>query len=364
MRLAKKCLAIVGVAVAASAGCLPAATAGAATAVQARRAPSALAGYVWSTSTAPSGPIASYYAYDPGGPVTVVKQFPGFYQVTFAGLGSIVGPSFAVTTYDALATCNPVLQGSSAGNFGVDVQCSSFSGTAEDARFDLAITKATDPKGVFDYATVGRFYGRLTGPFDYNSSHKVNSVRHLGAGLYQVSMPGPATTGTTGTVQVTDDSTADSACEVTGWHGTRAGQVIGVDCFSDTGARHNEVFTITYARGNNLLGLNGATAADAFASRPTAARYQPATQYDSHRHARVIVVRLGLGSYQVTFRGSAGPASSNGGHVQLSTIGHTDDHCYVVYWAQQQVDPYARVDCVTSQGAPADSPFTIQWIVA
>jgi hypothetical protein len=139
--------------------------------------------------------------------------------------------------------------------------------------------------------------------------------------------------------------------------------VINVDCYSATGTPQNHRFLITYARGNNLMGLGGATTANAYANRPTATQYQPGTQYDSHRHARVTSVRLGQGIYQVIFRRSEGPGSLNGGDVQVSAVGHADDHCYVVYWAQQQ-QPYARVACVNNLGAPADSAFTIQWVVA
>jgi hypothetical protein len=216
---------------------------------------------------------------------------------------------------------------------------------------------------VLDYDAVTQL-GPQLGPGQYNSSHKTNRVKSLGIGRFQVTMPGPGTTGTTGTVKVSDVNITTGNCEIASWHGTSTGQVIDVDCFSVTGTPMNQAFLITYARRNNLMGLNGVTTADAFANRPTATTgYQPSTQYDSHPNARVTAMRLVQGSYKVTFRGSEGPGSLNGGNVQVSAVGHTDDQCYVVSWTQQQV-PFARVACVNNLGAPADSAFTIQWVVA
>ena len=61
--------------------------------------------------------------------------------------------------------------------------------------------------------------------------------------------------------------------------------------------------------------------------------------------------------------GGSGAVLLNGGNIQVSAVGHTDDHCYVVSWTQQQA-PFAHVACVNNLGAPADSAFTIQWVVA
>ena len=329
----------------------------------------ARAGYMWSTS-ATGGPVSRYYAFDTaGGAVSMSAGQSGDYDVIFPGLGqAIANPAIDITRYGGAGACALATVKEAVGNppaLEVGADCFSLTGVNGSALFDLLVAQPVSaPNGVLDYDAV-TMVGAQHGPGQYNSSHKTNSVRHLGKGRFQVTMPGPGTTGTTGTVKVSaiNDAVAPGDCEIAGWHGTRTGQVIDVDCFAATGASQDQGFTVTYVRGNNLMGLNGATTADAFASRPTTARYQPKTQYDSNHHARVLVARLGQGAYQVFFQGSEGPGTVNGGDIQVSTVGHTDDHCYVVYW-QQQHDPYARVECVNNHVVPVDSAFTIQWVVA
>jgi hypothetical protein len=329
-------------------------------------AASALAGYMWSTSLT-GGPSSAYYAFDTaGGPIGSITGAPGGgqYAVYFPGLGAAsANPTIDITRYGTPGTCS-LLNVQTTGALVVSVGCYSPTGVPEDALFDIAVAQPVPaPQGVLDYDAVTQL-GPQLGPGQYNSSHKTNSVKRLGIGRFQVTMPGPGTTGTTGTVKVSDVNITTGNCEIAGWHGTSTGQVIDVDCFSVTGTPMDQAFLITYARGTNLMGLNGVTTADAFANRPTAAtEYQPSTQYDSHRNARVTAMRLAQGTYQVIFGGSEGPGNLNGGHVQVSAVGHTDDLCYVVSWTQQQL-PTAHVACVNNLGAPADSAFTIQWVVA
>lgn len=121
---------------------------------------------------------------------------------------------------------------------------------------------------------------------------------------------------------------------------------------------------VTYVSHNNLLGQKGLTSAYAFANRPADGRpYRPATQYSSSHGATATVRRLGPGQYEVTFNGSGGPVQANGGDVQASAVGSSDRHCFVGHWVQG-TNPRVYIDCVTNLGAPADSPFTIQWVVA
>ena len=329
-------------------------------------APSAVVGYMWSTSVT-GGPSSAYFAFDnTGGSISTVAGAPGSgqYTVYFPGLGpASANPTIDITRYGTQGTCSLASVQPSGGALAVGVICNSLAGVPGDALFDMVVAQPlTAPQGVLDYDAV-TLLGPQLGPGQYNSSHKTNRVKRLGIGRFQVTMPGPGTTGTTGTVKLSDINITTGNCEIVGWHGTPTGQVIDVDCFSVTGTPQDRDFLITYARGNNLMGLNGVTTADAFANRPTATQYQPGTQYDSHHNARVTSIRLGQGSYQVIFRGSEGPGSLNGGNIQVSAVGHTDDHCYVVSWTQQQA-PFAHVACVNNLGAPADSAFTIQWVVA
>jgi hypothetical protein len=82
--------------------------------------------------------------------------------------------------------------------------------------------------------------------------------------------------------------------------------------------------------------------------------------------AAVSVSHSATGAYSVFpggIIGSSGAPPANGGDVQVSTVGSNDLHCYVVSWATG-ITPDALVNCVSNSGAPADSPFTIQWLVS
>jgi hypothetical protein len=136
--------------------------------------------------------------------------------------------------------------------------------------------------------------------------------------------------------------------------------VVDVDCFSANGSRHDESFYVAYARHGNLTGFPGLGAEDAFASHPTTASYKPAVQDHNQPGAHVAVHRMAKGSYRVTFVKSA---AGNGGDVQVTAVGTTDRHCYVVSWAGSP-DIQAFITCVDNHGNPVDSPFIVQWVVA
>jgi hypothetical protein len=112
----------------------------------------------------------------------------------------------------------------------------------------------------------------------------------------------------------------------------------------------------------NLTGRPGPTSADALANLPTSTVYEPASQDDSHPGARVVVIRQAKGQYLVIFAGSGGPFTSNGGDVQVTTVGSNYDNCIVGGWSQSVI-PQAHIDCFTHLGAPADSAFALQWMV-
>jgi hypothetical protein len=106
----------------------------------------------------------------------------------------------------------------------------------------------------------------------------------------------------------------------------------------------------------------GLSSAYAYASHPLRGRYRPRPQYDSHRGAKVTVIRVGLAQYEVRFGEAGGPVNVNGGDVQVSAVGSTDHHCFVDRWVQA-TSPQAYVDCTDNSGNPAPSRFTIQWVV-
>jgi hypothetical protein len=332
------------------------------TSPQASARPTAVAGFAW------SGDTNGYYTYDSTGKTATVEgDGTGSYFVIFPGLGHLRNEHVDVTTYGSAAECMFFNTQPEPSELTIAIGCNTPNGTPEDSAFDVVVTQPKSSHGeVFDYDVVpAARSGRMTGHGQYNSSGKTNSVRHLAKGRYQVTLPGPAASGVTGTVQLTDILPAigpNGDCELAGWHGTRTGQIVDVGCFSASGGRENRSFGVSYVRYGNLLGAGSLTSAYAYANRPDVTAYKPTTQYDSNRGARVTVGHEGLGEYLVRPARSGGPTTTNGGNVEVSAVGTADVRCYVVDW-DQKANPAIVVDCVNRLGAAIDSAFTIQWVV-
>lgn len=330
--------------------------------------PSALAGFVWSSST-------GYYTYDSsGGSVVVTGSYPsaGFTQVSFAGLQGIgdTAGDVQVTPYDTADTCAVSGWGPVGSAELIDVACYNPNGTLDTGsyQFDLTITKPTGkPSGVYDYAWINpdNKSVSLKGGFgEYNSSHKANRVVHLGSGRYEVIFPGPKSSGTHGTVEVTPYlrlSATGANCVTSSWKGTRTGEVVYVDCYGPSGARQNHEFDVVYASANNVLALNGAADANTLFNDRGAAEL-PVTSYFSNRHAGAADVVYGTGDSYVLLPGSGGDYSAFGGDVQSEAVSSQDVHCSVFDWDQEAV-PTISLGCYSRSGHPVSTPFELQWVV-
>jgi hypothetical protein len=330
-------------------------------------APSALAGFLWSGST-------GYYSYDSsGGAVTVTSNYPtaGSTQVSFAGLQGIGDTTgdVQVTPYGTSDTCVVAGWGPDGSDELIDVTCYTPGALATTPpEFDLAITKPTGkPSGVYDYAWISpdsKSASLKTGYGQYNSSHKGNSVVHLGTGRYEVVFPGPRSSGTHGTVEVTTylrQSTTSANCVTQSWKGTRTGEDVYVDCYSASGARQNDEFDVVYASTNNVLGLNGAVDANTLFSNRTAAEL-PVTSYFSNRHAGAAEVQYEVGYDWVFMPGSGGAYAAFGGDVQTEAVSSQDVHCNVLDWDQSSA-PSAGLECYNRAGHLVNTPFEMQWVV-
>jgi hypothetical protein len=330
--------------------------------------PSAAAGFLWSGST-------GFYAYNSsGGAVAVTADYPsaGFTQVSFAGLESIgdTAGDVQVTPYDSADTCAVSGWGPFSSEELIDVACYRPSGALDTSsyRFDLTITKPTlKPSGVYDYAWVNpdNKSVSLGGTFgEYNSSHKANRVVHLGTGRYEIIFPGPRSSGTHGTVDVTPYlrlSATGANCVTQSWRGTRTGEAVYVDCYSPSGARQNDEFDVAYASANNVLGLNGAVDANmTFSGRGTIG--SPAESYFSYRRAAAVAAQYPAGFYSVLLPGSAGNFNDFGGNVETEAVSGKDVHCAVFEWSQEQT-PDINVECYGRTGHLVSSPFALQWVV-
>jgi hypothetical protein len=323
--------------------------------------PNAAAGYLWSEGD-------SYYAYNTAGkPVTITDNDPvaGEYAVFFDGLQGIgVNGDVQVSPYQTDDTCPVVAWGSAPGAEEVDVACYTPSGTLDTTPqlFDVTITDPHSVSGVYDYAWIesdNRSY-KLTGSGEYNSSHKVNQVKHLGTGSYEVLFPGPKSSGVHGTVQVTPFDAGGGTCLASGWKGTKGGEEVFVRCYSAGGKAEDQIFTVVYAGANNLLGLNHATDANVLASG-NGSISAPAEDYLSARGAKVIVIEYYAGAYEVVLAGSEGN-SKLGGDVQVNAVNSRDYHCYVFNWGQETT-PAVNLYCLNIKDQDVATPFTVQWVV-
>jgi hypothetical protein len=286
----------------------------------------------------------------------------GQYLVTFGNL-AFPGGDAQVSAVDGGYACVVVGWGESGSDLEVGVTCYNWSGIATDAAFYVLVTQPhSRPAGVLDYDWVNRASGTLSGVFQYNSSHRRNSVRHLGTGRYVVTMPGPGVSGANkGTVKVSPYGSGPGNCQVASWHTTSAGQQIGVACFAVGGAPMDREFTIVYARGNNLMGQNGKEDANALAVGPKSL-YQPAVQFDSKRGARVSVVHLDKGIYEVLFIGSTPTHHFSGGsgNIQITAVGAAPRYCGIALGPSH--NPLGIVSCFSATGHLADTGFVAQLV--
>ncbi len=314
--------------------------------------------YLWSS--------LKYYSYNSTGEDIIVNAVgTGRYQVSIDGLASVAGKAIVeVTPYNSTNTCSVQGWGSSGRYLVASVDCyTAVTGVAATTEFDLVVTHpVTTPHGVFDYAFNNRATssGTLHG-YQYNSSRDANKVQHLGTGKYQITFVGPKSAGMRGTVKVSPYGAGPGDCGPVSWHGTKHGEIVRVNCYAPAGALENRDFMVTYASANNLLGQSGIAGANALANRPATHTYAPSVQYNSERHAVVSVRRFGAGLYEVTFKGSEG-TPSNGGDVQVNSVGNADVQCSVEAWTQEK-NPVADVSCTNELGTFHDSAFEVNWVV-
>jgi hypothetical protein len=324
--------------------------------------PNTAAGYLWSEGD-------SYYAYNTAGKaVTITDNDPvtGDYAVFFDGLQGIGdNGDVQVSSYDTTDTCAVLGWGNVSGAEEVDVACYTPAGTLDTTSqlFDVTITDPHSvPSGVYDYSWINpdnKSY-KLTGFGEYNSSHKVNQVKHLGTGSYELIYPGPKSSGVHGTVQVTPFDTGGGTCLASGWKGTKAGEEVFVHCYSPTGKAQDRIFTVVYASANNVLGLNHSTDADILASGKGGIS-APEEDYLSARGAKAIVIEYYAGAYEVDLANSEGN-SKLGGDVQASAVNSRAYHCYVGDWGQETT-PAIDIVCENIKDQLVSTPFTVQWVV-
>jgi hypothetical protein len=343
------------------------------TATAHRAARSAIAGFV--DFNAGTAGTTTYNSTGQG--VSVLRDRPGVEVIQFTGIvtagdahvsvpasfATSVNASCNVESWFSVPINNPTV-------LDVEVDCFDNTGNMADEPFDLLITKPVlKPAGVLDYdfvplAPLSELNTTFKGD-QFNSSGKLNSVTHASVGVYHVTMPGSGSAGNKhGTVKVSLTSDQPGSCQVGSWTATKSAQKITVQCFDPTGAPQDMPFTVTYARGNNLMGQNGLTDANAtvLANGPSRV-YQPAVQFDSVPHAKVTAAHLDVGKYLVFLARSSPTGASNGGdgHIQITPASTHYRHCGYVLLRTHT--PKLEVTCTDAAGHPRNTSFTVQWVV-
>lgn len=299
-----------------------------------------------------------------GGAVAASHVGTGQYEVVFSNLG-FAGGDAQVTSLQGIP-CVVVSWFPSGADLNVFVNCYARLVGLVDAGFEVLVTRPkTRPAGTFDYDWVNKASGKLTGVYQYNSSHKVNSVRHPATGEYVVTMPGPGPTGASkGTVMVSAYGAAGGSCQVARWLTTKTGEQITVHCYNGIGAPRNRKFDIIYARGTNLMGQNGETTANAFADSGRV-MYQPKVQFDSRRGARVTILHLDRGFYEAVFIGSTPNNGPNGGrgNIQVTPVSDAARTCEIQPTFAHVTTVFIACSNVNQNSRLADTPFTIHFVL-
>jgi hypothetical protein len=311
-----------------------------------------LAGYLWSE-------LDPVYDFDGQiGSISIASISTGNWDVTLGNLGPITGGIVQVTPYDVRGTCSVGSWFPSGSDLTVNVRCYSLSGHPANMLFDLLVTQpTTPPAGTFDYAWVYRDTnsGKLTGSYEYNSAHKVNTVRHLGRGRYQVTFPGNSPGGMKGAVKVSAYGVGGGDCVTSGWTGSHSGLVVDVNCYTAAGKPANRMFDVTYASRTNLMGLVFPTV-NALVSSTGHVQ----AQVNSQPKAHVVVVHTKRGLYTVDLDGT--PEQFSGGDVQVSPVASRYEHCVVTEWLGQKTKTVVTVNCFDNQRRPVDSGFTLEFV--
>jgi hypothetical protein len=185
--------------------------------------------------------------------------------------------------------------------------------------------------------------------YQFNSSGGTNTIKRVGAGAYEVSMPGIATTG--GAVHVVSYA-GKHRCGVSSWGANK----VHVRCFSGATATDGQ-FVALY---HNESGGAGA-GAHVWADRPTATTPYTANATYSYNSAggTNTVKRDGTGRYKVTLGKQAG---INPYGVLVTAYGGGSGYCSGSYSGEIANDAVLDVRCFNSAGQALDSRFVASLI--
>lgn len=292
---------------------------------------------------------------------TINRTDTGSYTVLLPNLGTPSG-TVLVNAYGFTAnSCKVAGWGPSGSTQTINVRCFNPAGQLADTLFSLSYNNwvggGSDIGYVWANQPTSESYVPATN-YQGNSSGADNQISRLDTGSYQVWLPNLGQSA--GHVQVTAYGYGSERCKVTGWGPSGTTQVVGVACFTTTGAPVDTFFTLTYVRDTNILGNNpvccppdGYPTAYVWAHDPTSASYVPTSAYqfsDFGARDQVSINRLGVGDYAV----HDGYVTFSEGNVQVTAYGYGSEYCHVAYWNPTDG---IRVLCYDANGNPVDTLY-------
>lgn len=262
---------------------------------------------------------------------TWLSSNPSIAQVTPTGwiVGGMAGGPVTVTAYS----------GKGSGSAPVSV--------ADDQRFgyawaDQPLTAGYTPDPAYRYNSSG-------GAIEITrSSTGVYSVRFAGLGRTPPQRENLQVTGYGGA--------AGGFCKLGGWQSVGSDLVVETRCFTAPGQPADGRYTVLVSGAKSvILRLGFALSADLQAG----GTLDKSTTHNSANGA-VSMSRIGPGNYLVTFTGLQRVQGLGPETVLVSAVGVGPERCHVEAW--DQTIGTVNVSCTGTNGAGADSRFSVLWI--
>jgi hypothetical protein len=314
-------------------------------------------GYVFADQPSGTGYAPATQGNSTGALNVVERIGVGTYTVGFRGLANTGGTVdvTAVGAFGPPASCTSGGFESSGAFLLVRVTCFDTTGASVDSAFEAGWTRAAGiSTGRFAY--VGGGASAVPKRYLFNSTGGTATSTSIGTGLYQVDLARLASAG--GTVKVTAVGTPGVVCSPVSWHRQGSAERAFVACATAAGAATDSRFTLTFADRTSLFGVPAMASGYVWANQPSAASYvaEAKHSFDS-AGGRPTIQRSRTGVYQVTLPGLAGP-----GHAHVAPTGGPNRTCELTSVGPSGTAETLGVACSDETGAPADTPFTAQFL--
>ena len=316
----------------------------------------------------PNHPYRNYYSGD----VMVTRKAVGYYSVLFEQMNA-TGGVVHVTAYGGNHHCKVQNWYPTVGGQLVNVRCFNNTGSAANGRFTVLYYKNTT-KG--DYYTDGYLWANNPTAASYtpsstyqsNSGDVLNTVTRLSTGRYRVNMPTmniSSGENTGGTVMVTAYGSNSDRCKVRSWYFSGADLNANVDCYNSAGSLTDSRYTLSFMK---RITIGNQVAEDLLQGAYVWANWSPTPySYYQYSYSGQPIERHdnSTGNYRIEIPG----LKANGGSttVSVTAYGGNGNHCSIGYWGNSWVygdGTTANVRCYDSNGNPANTLFTLQYITS